>query len=63
MAKKTDWLPNVRVTPCELWIIKAGAKKAGICMTDFIVGSALDRAAQVGVKRKIPSHPGQGFMF
>jgi len=63
MANRTERLPQARVTPSELGIIKAGANKAGLSMTGFLVGSALDRAASVGVKRAVSSHPGQGRMF
>lgn len=63
MANKIERLPSVRVSPRDLGTIKAGAKKAGISMSQFLVGSALDRAASVGVKGTARHHPRQMSMI
>jgi len=63
MAVKTERLPQARLTALELRVVKAGAEKAGLSMTDYLVGCALDRAAQLGVKIKHATHPGQMTML
>lgn len=63
MSNKIERLPQARVTPTELGIIKAGANKAGLSMTAFLVGSALDRAASVGVRGVAKHHPRQMSMI
>lgn len=63
MVKKTERLPQARLTALELRVVKSAAELSGLTMTDYLVGCALDRAALLGVKIRHPVHPGQMTML
>ena len=59
MATKRETLPPIRLTKQEDRVIRAGAKRAGLTLSAYVVSTCVYRSYDLGVKLTSPQHPKQ----